>query len=197
MCGMRLGRRLPTVLALALAAPGVSHCSNVTGNNPDAGTMGPGCPTTEADAAADAPAGEGGDDDDDDGGGSPCKPPDSDGVLGGCYVFDLTVDDTGFTPRILKAQNVGQVTVTLTNAGSRPHDFAVGCTTIAFAGCPATYCFPDTAHIASVAPGASATTTFVLPYVEGIYDFVSDLPGDSQIASDGGASGIWGQFVVQ
>ena len=39
------------------------------------------------------------------------SPRDTDGVIGGCYAFDLAVDDTGFTPIILKAQNLGQVTL--------------------------------------------------------------------------------------
>jgi hypothetical protein len=144
----------------------------------------------------DASSGDG-DDDGDDGGAGPCAPPDSDGVVGGCYVFDVTVDDTGFTPRILKAQNVGQVTLHLTNAGTRPHDFTMDCIALGYPGCPAQSCFPSKASIASVAPGGVATTTFVVPYVEGIYDFRSNLGGDSTLESDGGLDGLWGQFVVQ
>jgi hypothetical protein len=109
----------------------------------------------------------------------------------------VTVDDTGFTPIILKTQNSAQVTLTLTNNGTKPHDFVMGCVSISYPGCPFQYCFPPDANIASLPPGGTATTTFVTPFVEGIYDFRSDLPGDSQTASDGGISGLRGQFVVQ
>src|SRR5262245_43227466 len=66
-------------------------------------------------------------DDDDDGG---CGPPDQDGVLGGDYSFEVSVNDTGFDPVILKAQNSGKVTVKLKNTGTKPHGFAVQCLTI-------------------------------------------------------------------
>jgi hypothetical protein len=172
-----------------------SRCSNVTGSGVGSGNP-PGCPMTGsgADSGGENPPGDAASDD---GGGSPCQPPDTDGITGGCYAFDVTVDDTGFSPTILKAENNGQVTITLKNAGTRPHDFTVGCVPISYAGCPSQFCFPAAANIATLAPGATATATFVTPYVEGIYDFRSDLPGDSQMTSDGGIGGLWGQFVVQ
>jgi hypothetical protein len=176
-------RLLPPALALSALA-----CSNVAGSlgNPgDSGT----CSTNTAGAAA---GDDGGDD-----GGSPCNPGDLDGITGGCYTFDLTVDDTGFTPIILKAENLAQVTLTLHNNGTRAHDFIVGCLPISYAGCPPQQCFPSAANIPPLQPGSSATTTFATPNPEGIYNFRSDVSGDSQLDSDGGVTGIWGQFVVQ
>jgi hypothetical protein len=117
-----------------------------------------------------------------------CGPGDQDGVAGGSYAFDLTVTDDAFTPTILKAQNDATVTLTLTNSGTKPHDFVVDClATPNGTGCPTTSCFPAAATIPAVAPGATATATFVTPLPEGIYVFRSDQPGDAQT----------GQFIVQ
>jgi hypothetical protein len=129
--------------------------------------------------------------------GNACKPPDTDGLVGGCYFFHLVVDDTGFSPIILKAQNLARTTIALTNAGTMPHDFVVGCVPLHAPGCPSQVCFPPQANIASVAPGGTVTTTFVTPFFDGIYDFRSDLPNDSQISLDGGIRELRGQFVVQ
>jgi hypothetical protein len=41
------------------------------------------------------------------------------------------------------------------------------------------------------------STTFVTPNPEGIYNFRSDVAGDSTVQSDGGVSGLWGQFILQ
>ena len=173
-----------------VALVAVVGCSNVAGNVQGADS---GCP-----------AGGSGDDageDDasvDDAGSGACSPGDTDGLIGGCFVFDVTVNDQGFSPVILKAQNLGQVTLQLHNAGASPHDFVVDCLpTPNGQGCPAQSCFPAAARIPPLAPGASATTTFVTPNPEGIYNFRSDVGTDSQDESDGGVSGLWGQFVVQ
>jgi hypothetical protein len=104
---------------------------------------------------------------------------DSDGISGGDAGFALTVTDDAFLPAILKCQNLANVTLTMTNAGTRRHDFVVQCMGSA--------CFPDAASIPPLAPDASATATFVAPYTEGIYTFRSDLPGDTQT----------GQFILQ
>ena len=113
---------------------------------------------------------------------------DADGLQGGDVTFDLAVSDTAFTPSILKAQNLAKVTLTLKNTGTKSHDFVVAClATPNGNGCPATSCFPDASTIGPLAPGASTTATFSSPNPEGIYDFRSDLPGDTQA----------GQFVVQ
>jgi hypothetical protein len=132
------------------------------------------------------------------GGGDPCAPGDSDGINGGSFALDVTVTDTGFSPVILKVQNLGNVTLTLTNSGTTPHDFVVECIPQDIAGCPSQSCFPAAANIAALQPGASSTTTFVAPNPVGIYNFRSDVGGDSQLdADDGGVTGLWGQFVVQ
>ena len=185
---MRFGTKRAVAHALAFAALALAGCS---GGLDAGGANAPmRCLTTDA-----APGG--GDDASDDGGGSPCVAPDSDGVIGGCYVFDVTVTDTGFSPIILKAQNDAEVTIHLTNAGTKPHALEVGCIPISYPGCPSTMCFPSGARIPSVPPGSSATTLFIVPHVEGIYDFLSLVGTDSTTAEDGGVSGLWGQFVVQ
>jgi len=104
---------------------------------------------------------------------------DSDGLQGGNFAFDVTVNDTAFSPTILKAQNLANITITFTNAGTRPHDLVLGCTN--------GVCFPDDAGVGPVEPDASATTHFKSAAVDAIYPFHSDLPGDTQT----------GQFVVQ
>ena len=122
--------------------------------------------------------------------------PDGDGINGGAYTFDLTVDDTGFSKAILATQNDAQVTLTLKNTGTRPHGFEVGCTSVlpAYpdlpAGCKTTACFPAGATIAPLAPGASATVTFDTPTPDNlIYPFKSSEPADSAVP--GLSSGQW------
>ena len=114
--------------------------------------------------------------------------PDNDGLNGGDYTFDLTVDDTGFSKTILASQNNSQATLTLTNAGTKPHGFAVGCTSTAStypnapAGCPTTACFPANATIAPLTPGQSQTITFDTPTPDGLlYPFTSNEPNDSAV----------------
>jgi hypothetical protein len=127
----------------------------------------------------------------------PCGPGDSDGLSGGHWTFDLTASDTSFTPAILKAQNLSSITLTLTNAGSKPHDFVIDCLPTPNAnGCPAASCFDDASVIGPIAPEASVTATFDTARVDGIYRFRSDLPGDTQ-TGDGGMTGLVGQFIVQ
>jgi hypothetical protein len=124
-------------------------------------------------------------------GGSSCLT-DSNGMNGGDYTFVVAVDDTGFSKRILQTENLAQVTLTLTNMGTKPHGFEVECMpTSAPAGCPTTSCFPAGSTIAPLAPYASTTVTFDTPGVEGIYTFKSSAPGDSAV------SGLNdGQFIV-
>jgi hypothetical protein len=122
------------------------------------------------------------------GNGDTCSADDADGMNGGSTTLDLTIDDTAFTPAILKTENRANVTLTVKNAGTKPHDFVVAClATPNGNGCPTTSCFPDAATIGSIPPDASVTTTFTTPSPEGIYDFKSDLTGDTQT----------GQFIVQ
>ena len=52
----------------------------------------------------------------------------------------------------------------------------------------------------SLAPGASQTITFVTPPVEGVYNFISDIPADNtqlNTPDDGGVTGsLTGDFVL-
>jgi hypothetical protein len=85
--------------------------------------------------------------------GGTCGSADQDGLSGGAVTLDLTVNDDAFSPVILKTQNRAAVTLTLTNAGTRPHDFVVDCLpTPNGNGCPSTSCFPDGGAIGSVPP---------------------------------------------
>jgi uncharacterized cupredoxin-like copper-binding protein len=122
-----------------------------------------------------------------DAGGGSCTP-DADGVVGGNYRFEVTVDDTAFTPKILTVQNRSTVRLSLENTGITPHDFAIDCLpTPNEDGCPTKSCFSAAAKSAAIAPGESAVLTFPVPQVEGLYTFRSTQPGDAQT----------GQFIVQ
>jgi hypothetical protein len=119
---------------------------------------------------------------------SPTCFPDSDGIIGGAYVFDLTVDDTGFSKTVLTTQNDAQVTLTLQNTGTKPHGFQVDCTGVTLSyptvppGCPTIACFPSNSLIPPLAPGASATITFDTPVPDGlIYPFRSSEPDDAAV----------------
>jgi hypothetical protein len=140
---------------------------------------------------ATAGCGDGGNGDDS------CVPDDQDGVIGGENTVLLTVSDAAFavggvgsgsTQRNITIQNSSNVTLTLTNVGTRPHSFVIQCIPSELpAGCPRISCFPDTADIPAVAPEASATVKFTVPVVEGAYPFSSDVPGDEALL---------GQFVI-
>jgi hypothetical protein len=114
--------------------------------------------------------------------------PDGDGVSGGYYTFDLTVDDTGFSKSLLNTQNNARVSLTLKNTGAKPHGFTVGCTSVTPvypdlpAGCPTMACFPSAATIPPLAPGASSTIVFSTPTPDNlIYPFKSSEPNDSSV----------------
>jgi hypothetical protein len=109
--------------------------------------------------------------------------PDNDGITGGDYIYKLNVDDTGFSKNLISTQNDSQITLTLTNTGTRPHGFTVGCTTtVAPAGCSPHVCFPDTATIEPIAPGVTKTITFDTPTPDGIiYPFRSSEPADEGV----------------
>jgi hypothetical protein len=127
-----------------------------------------------------------GDDGDDDA----CYP-DNDGMTGdvdGMPVFNLTVDDTGFSKTLLTTQNSAMVMLTLTNNGTTPHGFQVGCTSVSPsypnlpAGCGATACFPANSAIPPLDPGKSATILFVTPVPDNLlYPFTSNEPADSAV----------------
>jgi hypothetical protein len=165
-------RRHALRASLVLACASLVQCSSSPGG------------TTFGAGATCADLGDAGDYSDDAGA---CYP-DGDGLNGGSYTFDLTVDDTGFSKNILATQNDAQVTVTLKNIGTKPHGFVVGCANVCQvypnlpAGCSPTACFPSNATIAPLAPGASATITFDTPTPDGIiYPFKSSAPGDSTV----------------
>lgn len=119
-----------------------------------------------------------------------CAPDDADGIVGVDITVALTVDDTAFTPSIVKTQNTSNVTLMLTNKGTKPHGFAVDCLpTPSSRGCPTQSCFPSDAAIAEVKPGGTVTVRFATPAVEGIYTYRSPLAADTGIAT--------GQFILQ
>jgi hypothetical protein len=124
-----------------------------------------------------------------DDGGVDCFP-DNDGVTGVNTpdTFVLTVDDTGFSKMLLTTQNENMVTLTLTNNGTKPHGFAVECTSVTPAypnvpaGCPTQACFPSNSTIAPLAPGKSATVVFETPVPDSlIYPFNSNEPADKDV----------------
>jgi hypothetical protein len=130
--------------------------------------------------------------------------PDNDGINGGSYTIELTVDDDGFTASspdggtkdVISTQNDAQVTLTLTNAGTMPHGFEVECTNVCPsysnlpAGCSPLACFPSNSTIAPIAPGTSTTISFDTPTPDGlIYPFKSSAPGDSSVP--GLTAGQW------
>lgn len=133
-------------------------------------------------------------------GGDKCQPDDADGVNGvnGSNVtFQLSVDESGFSPAILPAQNLTNVTLTLSNKGTKPHDFVIDCLPSPNDdGCPTTSCFPPSTSIPTIAPGASATAMFLVPNTEGLYYYHSDLPDDAATPCTMGAKGC-GQFDVK
>ena len=127
----------------------------------------------------------------------PCLPDDADGIIGGNVALELRVDETGFSPAILAAQNTAKVTLTLHNEGAKPHSFVIDCMpTPNMNGCPTMSCFGQGASMAAVEPGQSGTTTFEVPRPEGIHYFHSDVTGDAPEPCTAGAKGC-GQFIVK
>jgi hypothetical protein len=137
-----------------------------------------------------------------------CTPDDQDGVVGGAATVTvlLSVSDTGYavggvdsgsTEPNIAVQNLSNVTLTLTNVGTKPHGLHIACIPTGLpAGCPAMSCFPDNANIPALAPGDSATVTFTTPAVEGAYPFTSGDEGDAATGADGGVSDLVGEFVL-
>jgi hypothetical protein len=120
-------------------------------------------------------------------GGAGCYP-DNDGITDDAYTVELTVDDAGFSKTIIATQNDSQVTLTVKNAGTKPHGFEVACTDARAsypnlpAGCSSTVCFPPAATIAPLDPGASKTIVFDTPVPDGlIYPFKSSEPDDGEV----------------
>ena len=124
--------------------------------------------------------------------------PDHDGINGGSYTFVATVDDTGFSKAIFATQNDATATVTLKNTGTKPHGFAIECTSVTPAystvpaGCPTLACFPADAFIAPLAPGESKTITFATPTPDGLlYPVRSSEPNDSTVPGLNGSMTQW------
>ena len=114
--------------------------------------------------------------------------PDADGVTGGTYTIALTVDDDGFSKNVLSTQDNSTVTLTLTNQGSAPHGFELGCVSVSSefphlpAGCPSMSCFPPEATLGPLEPGESKTVTFFTPTPDNlIYPFQSNAPDDAAV----------------
>ncbi len=124
----------------------------------------------------------------DDDAGDKCQLEDADGIIGGSYTFTLRIDDQSFDPILFAGQNTADVTLTLVNEGTTENGFSIDCLpTPNGDGCATESCFPASHAIAPIAPGASATSKFEIPQVEGIHTFRT-LPGDDRRL---------GQFVVQ
>jgi hypothetical protein len=120
--------------------------------------------------------------------GNKCELEDADGIIGGKYTFALRLNDQSFEPIVFAGQNTADVTLTLTNQGTRDSGFSIDCLpTPNQNGCATESCFPDAHVIDPIASGTSATVEFKIPEVEGIYTFRA-LPGDDARV---------GQFIVQ
>jgi hypothetical protein len=123
--------------------------------------------------------------------------PDHDGINGGDYTFEVTVDDTAFSKTVFSCQNDARVTLTLKNTGTKPHGFEVDCTSVTPAyptvpaGCPTVACFTG-ATIAPVAPGESKTIVFDTPTPDMLlYPVRSTEPSDCAVPGLNGSGSQW------
>ena len=114
--------------------------------------------------------------------------PDADGKTGGAFTINLTVDDDGFSKTVLSTQDNSSVTLTLTNQGTLPHGFELGCVSVTSefphlpAGCPSMSCFAPESTIGPLEPGESKTVTFFTPTPDNlIYPFQSNAPDDATV----------------
>jgi hypothetical protein len=170
------------VLALASAVPVLAHCSSSGGGPPSQAS---------------------------DDGGPDCYP-DNDCITNLPATVDLVVDDTGFyagsadsgadtdggMKTVITTQNRSPVVFTLTNVGTMPHGFTVGCTSVLSvypdlpAGCSSRVCFPADATIPPLEPGTSKTVTFETPAPDNLgYPFKSNAPGDANNPALNGSDG--------
>jgi hypothetical protein len=170
--------------ASALLAVGLVHCTSSADSGVSCSSLGPDAAATASDDT--------------------CYP-DNDGIDNESYTIDIAVDDTGFSStggddagakNIIATQNESQVTLTLTNSGTKPHGFQVGCVNVCSTyptlppGCSPEACFPVSATIAPIAAGTKATITFDTPTPDGlIYPFSSSEPSDGTVAGLNG--GQW------
>jgi len=130
--------------------------------------------------------------------------PDHDGLNGGTSVIHLTVDDTEFSvggmqKTVIATQNDATAILTLTNKGTKPHGFEVGCVSVfsgdppAYTsvpkGCPTIACFPSNSVIAPIEPGASKTITFATPTPDGlVFPVRSSDPADCSVPGLNGSA---------
>jgi hypothetical protein len=153
------------------------------------------------------------DDDDDPFAGGMCFP-DADGLTGGNMTIELTVTDTEFSRNVISTQDNTTVTLKLTNEGTKPHGFRVGCASVLDAYpnvpamCPKVTCFPGStaegddgdsvadddadmpAWIDPIEPGESTTIMFITPTTDNvIYPFFSSSPDDE--SEEGLNKGQW------
>jgi hypothetical protein len=124
--------------------------------------------------------------------------PDHDGICGGSYTIDVTVDDTGFSKTVIGTQNDAYVTLTLRNIGTKPHGFAVECTSVTPAypsipkGCPSIACFPANSIIAPLEPCESKTIMFATPTPDSLlYPIKSTEPSDCDVPGLNGSGAQW------
>ena len=135
---------------------------------------------------------------------------DNDGVNNVPSLIDIVVTDTGFyagsadagadldagMKTVVTTQNSSTIQLTLTNAGTMDHGFAVVCTSVLPSypdlppGCSSMACFPGGSTIAPIAPGASKTVTFVTPVPDNlIFPFKSTASGDAHVPGLNGSAG--------
>jgi hypothetical protein len=133
------------------------------------------------DCSSSSPGSSSGDD------GANCYP-DNDGIDDQPATILLSVSDTEFSKTVITTQNASTVTFTLTNTGTKPHGFSVGCTSVLGAypdlpkGCASAACFPSDSTISALAPGQSQTITFLTPVPDNlVYPFQSNEPDDADV----------------
>jgi hypothetical protein len=167
-------------VSTALIAPALLHCSS-SDSSSSSGMVD--CSSVKPDAGMTASL-------------DTCYP-DNDGINDQTYTIDIAVNDTGFTStggddagakNIIATQNSSQVILKLTNNGTKPHGFTVGCISVCSSyptlptGCSPLACFPSNSTIAPITAGTSASVTFVTPVPDGlIYPFSSGAPGDDAV----------------
>jgi hypothetical protein len=145
----------------------------------------------------------------DDGGGPGCFP-DNDCKNNVPATIDLVVDDTGFyagspdsgadtdagMKTVITTQNSSPIIFPLTNTGTMPHGFTVGCASVLSAypdlpaGCPSRVCFPADSTVGPLDPGATKTVTFQTPPPDNLaYPFKSNATGDANNPALNGSGG--------
>lgn len=197
---------LPILLSIACSSDADDTKPGDTSSQAGASGSSSGNPSGAAGAADDLDGAAGADDDDDGAAGAAdsddddddipigsCIPDDQDGVVGGNNTVKLYITDSGFNvgtqdsgQRNIAVQNSANVTLVISNVGSKPHSFAIACRPT---GLPAecnqpTSCFPKGANVSAIEPGDRVTVQFKTPVVEGEYQFTSEEPGDQDLIGE-------------